>query len=302
MSAVSTSHAEWAQRRERGSLLLVRFMAWMSVHFGRAFSRILLRIIVAYFLLLGGAARRASRDFLRHVHGRRPTIGEQYALFLSFASTLHDRIYFLKNRFELFDIDVKGTEVFDAGGMLLIGAHLGSFEAMRASGRHLAHRRVVMAMYEENARQINGVLGAIDSAAMQDVVALGRADSMIELAERLDAGALVGVLADRTLGDEPVVRVDFLGESASFPIGPMRMAAALRRRVVFMVGLYRGGNDYEIVFEPLVDFSDLDGLPRSERNRRVEDAVICYAKRLEHYAREAPSNWFNFHDFWRRAG
>jgi predicted LPLAT superfamily acyltransferase len=302
VSAVSRPQAEWTERRERGSLPLVRFMAWMSVQFGRAFSRIPLPLVVIYFLVFGGAARRASRDFLRHAYGRAPTIVEQYALLSSFASTLHDRIYFLKNRFDLFDVEVNGTDVFDEHGMLLIGSHLGSFEAMRAAGRHLGNRRIVMAMYEENARQTNGVLAAIDSTAVQDIVSLGHADSMLELTAHLDDGAFVGVLADRTLGGEPVVRIDFLGESAPFPTGPMRMAAALRRRVIFMVGLYRGGNRYQIHFEPLADFTDLDGVTRAERDRRVEQAVISYVKRLEHYAREVPSNWFNFYDFWRRAG
>jgi len=301
VSTVSTPSAEWTQRPERGSLPQLRLMAWLSLCVGRTLSRIPLRIIATYFLVFGGAVRRAPRDFLRRVHGRKATLAEQYDLYFSFASTIHDRIYLLKNRFDLFDIDVNGAEVFDERGTLLMGAHLGSFEAMRASGRHLGHRRVVMAMYEENARRINAVLAAIDPAAMRDIVALGRADSMLELAERLDAGALVGVLADRTLGNEPVVRVDFLGESAAFPTGPMRMAAALRRRVIFMVGLYRGGNRYEIHFEPLADFTDLEGLARVERDRRIEEAVTRYAKRLEHYAREAPSNWFNFHDFWRRS-
>ena len=158
-----------------------------------------------------------------------------------------------------------------------------------------------MAMYEDNARRINAALAAIDPAAMTDIVSLGHADSMLELAERLDAGALVGMLADRTLGREPVTPVDFLGEPAPFPTGPMRIAAALRRRVIFMVGLYRGGNRYEIRFEPLADFTDLDTVARATRERRVEAGVAAYAKRLEHYAREAPSNWFNFYDFWRCA-
>ena len=124
-------------------------------------------------------------------------MGEQYALFFSFASTIHDRVYFLKKRFELFEVEVEGGEVFDDEGALLMGAHLGSFEAMRACGRHLGHRRVVMAMYEDNARRLNGVFAAIDPSAMQDIVALGHAESMLELAEQLDQGALVGVLADR---------------------------------------------------------------------------------------------------------
>jgi len=290
--------AEWRRRPERGSLTLIRFMVWASLRFGRGPSRVMLRIIAAYFLVFGGRARRASREFLARVLGRAPTVAEQYGLVFAFAASLHDRIYFLKDRFELFDIRMRGEECIDAKGALLMGAHLGSFEVLRACGRHMRHREVVMAMYEENAQQINAVLTAIEPRAMQGVVALGHLQSMIELARRLEAGALVGVLADRTLADEPVAVIDFLGRPAPFPTGPMRMAAALRQRVIFMAGLYRGGNRYEICFEELADFSDLDARPREERGGREHEAVVAYARCLERHAREAPENWFNFHGFW----
>jgi predicted LPLAT superfamily acyltransferase len=301
MNTASQPSAQWTRRSERGSLPLIRFMAWASLRFGRRASRVLLRVIAAYFLAFGGAARRAAREFLGRSLGRTPTLADQYRLFFAFAASLHDRVYLLKDRFDLFDIEVRGAELPDANGALLMGAHLGSFEVLRALGRHRGQRRVVMAMYEDNARRINSVLAAIDPRAMQDIVALGRAPSMINLAQRIEEGALIGVLADRTLGDEPVAMIDFLGRPAPFPTGPMRMAAALRQRVIFMAGLYRGGNRYEIHFEPLADFSGLEGLSRAQREQRVEEAVVAYARRLERYAREAPDNWFNFHDFWDRA-
>jgi predicted LPLAT superfamily acyltransferase len=119
---------------------------------------------------------------------------------------------------------------------------------------------------------------------------------MIALHERLESGDLVGVLADRTPGDEPVVQVPFFGEPAPFPTGPMRMAAALQRRVFLMVGLYLGGNRYRVVFEPLADFSASH--PGPSRREEIEAGVRAYAARLEHHCREAPSNWFNFFDFW----
>jgi predicted LPLAT superfamily acyltransferase len=297
---VSSVSPDWTHASERGSLPLIRFMVWMSLTLGRPFTRVLLRIIAAYFLAFGGASRRAIAAYLRRCLGREPTLAERYRVYFTFASTLHDRIYFLKDRFDLFDIERSGTGLIDAGGMLLMGAHLGSFEAMRACGRVLAGRRVVMAMYEDNARQINGVLAAVDPGAMRDVVALGHVESMLVLRDRLDEGAIVGVLADRTLGDEPTIRVPFLGEEAPFPTGPMRMAAALRQRVLFMAGLYRGGNRYDVRFEELADFTDLEGLSRAERDARVRAAVERYASRLEHYCRDAPDNWFNFHDFWKR--
>ncbi|HSJ99568.1 MAG TPA: acyl-CoA synthetase, partial [Myxococcota bacterium] len=251
-----------------------------------------------YFLAAGGEARRAARGYLRRCLGREPTLAETYRLFFTFAATVHDRIYFLKGRFELFDIAVHGAGAFDERGALLLGAHFGSFEALRASGKAIGQRRVAMAMYEDNARKINAVLGALAPGATGDIVALGRVDSMIRLAERLDAGALVGVLADRTLGGEAVARVPFLGEPAPFPTGPMRMAAALRQRVFFMAAVHGGGSRYDIHFEPLADFSGLEGLARAERERHVAAAVAAYAAGLERHARAAPYNWFNFFDFW----
>src|SRR5690349_21506323 len=156
-----------------------------------------------------------------------------------------------------------------------------------------------MAMYEDNARKVQSALAAIAPGMGKDIIALGRLDSMLKLRERLEAGTLIGVLADRTLGDEPVVRVPFLGAPAAFPTGPMRMAAALRTRVFFMTGLYRGGNRYAIHFEPLADFAALDGLGREAREALVVEAIARYVGRVEHYCRLAPDNFFNFHRFWK---
>jgi predicted LPLAT superfamily acyltransferase len=262
---------------------------------------VIVRCIAAYFMATGGATRRNTAAFLRHALSRAPTFAEQYRLFFAFASTVHDRIYFLRGRFDLFDVRVTGAELFGEGGALLMGGHVGSFEALRACGRELGKRRVAMAMYEANARRFNAVIAAINPRATEDIVALGQPQSMIEISNRLEDGAVVGMLADRTLGEETTIEVPFLGESAPFPIGPMRVAAALRARVIFMAGLYRGGNRYDVRFEPLADFGNVEGMTRAQRDQAVRDAVTAYAAHLERIAREAPDNWFNFHDFWGKA-
>ena len=163
----------WRLATERGSPSLIRFMARASVALGRGPSRVIVRIIAAYFLATGGTARRASTAFLTRALGRAPTWAEAYRHFFTFAATVHDRIYLLKDRFDLLDVEVIGAELVGPEGVLLMGAHFGSFEALRASGRTLAHRRVAMAMYEENARKVAGVLAAISPAAAQDIIALG---------------------------------------------------------------------------------------------------------------------------------
>jgi predicted LPLAT superfamily acyltransferase len=79
----------------------------------------------------------------------------------------------------------------------------------------------------------------------------------------------------------------------------MRAAAMLERSVIFMLGLYRGGNRYHVVFEPLADFTRT---PRAQRQAAIEAAITRYAALLEQYCRSDPYNWFNFFDFWRSRG
>jgi predicted LPLAT superfamily acyltransferase len=65
--------------------------------------------------------------------------------------------------------------------------------------------------------------------------------------------------------------------------------------VIFMTGLYRGGNRYHVVFRPLADFSQPAA---GGREAAVRAAVERYVALLEEYCRSDPYNWFNFYDFW----
>jgi predicted LPLAT superfamily acyltransferase len=292
---------EWMRRQERSNLLILRLMVWISLTFGRGLGRVVLHGIAAYYVLFAPAARRASRAYLRRVLGRWAGWRDGYRHVLSFASTIHDRIYLLNDRFDRFDITIHGGEELLASvraqpGALLVGAHLGSFEVLRAMGRGQAGVKVAMMMYEQNARMLNATLAAINPKAMQDIISLGQMESMLEARDKLDQGYLVGMLADRSLGDDATHTVDFLGSPAAFPLGPWRMSAMLRRPVFLMAGLYMGGNRYELHFVPLVDFSRVE---RAGREAAIRDAVQQYADRLAGLCRRAPYNWFNFFDFWK---
>ncbi len=296
--------ADWIRHRERGSTALLRIMAFVSLHLGRTASRIPLYGIAIYFFLFAPSARRHSRRYLRLALGRRPGARDRFRQVLSFATTIHDRVYLMNEQFAIFNITLQGENLLlahrDSGrGALLMGAHMGSFEVMHSLGRRRGGLEVAMAMYEENARKINATLAAVNPHLKSDIVSLGRIDAMLNIAERLRQGAFVGVLGDRTLGREPVQAVTLLGERAYLPTGPMRAAAILRCPVFFMAGLYRGRNNYHVVFEPVADFS---ATPAGARNIAVRSAIERYAAVLDQYCRSDPYNWFNFYDFWRPQG
>ncbi len=297
---MSLGRASWATRAERGNMLMLRLMIWISLRLGRAGGRLVLLPIALYFLLFAGTARRASRLYLSRVLRRPAGWRDIFRHIQTFAATVHDRVYLLNGRFDLFDIRLHGLEVIEAchgdgQGALLMGAHLGSFEVLRAAGRARA-LRCLMLMYETNAARLNNILGAINPAAAQDVIALGRPESILRVGEELAAGAVVGILADRSIHQDQANRISFLGPDAPWPTGPFRIAALLRARVIFAAGLYRGGNRYDVHFELLADFS---ATSRADRRVAIDGAIARYAKLVERYCQEAPYNWFNFYDFWQ---
>lgn len=293
--------AAWAHTPERSNLFLLRIMVWISMRLGRRASRVVLHGIAAYFLLFAPDSRRASARYLRRALGNEPRWRDVYRHFFTFATTIHDRIYLVNRCFDLFDFEVHGEEALRrllAGGkgLFLMGAHLGSFEVIRAIGWKYADLRVAMVMHQGNAQKIMAVLTAINPRAAQDIIGMGHVDSMLRVRERLDDGCVVGMLADRTPGGEALRPVRILDADANLPVGPFRMAALLQRPVVFMTGLYLGGNRYAIHFDILADFS---AVARGQRDAAVEEAIIRYAAFLDRYCRQAPYNWFNFFDFWQ---
>ncbi len=282
-------------------MFMLRIMTWISLRLGRRAGRVVLHLIASYFLLFAPASRRASRDYLRRALDRPVDLRDLYRHFFTFAATIHDRVYLVNRRFDLFEFEVHGEDALrsllaDGKGLFLMGAHLGSFEAIRALGRKGAEVRIAMVMHQDNAQKINAMLGAINPEAVQDIIGLGHVDSMLQVRQRLDEGCAVGMLADRTPGNDTLYPVRLLGADANLPTGPFRMAALLRRPVIFMTGLYLGGNRYAIHFDQLADFSNIAA---GQRDLAVQAAITRYAALLEHYCRAAPYNWFNFFDFWQ---
>jgi predicted LPLAT superfamily acyltransferase len=314
-AAQTGQRGDWARAPERSNMVALRFICLMALVCGRQVTRLLLPPISLYFLLFAPAQRRNIKRYLFRAIGPHAGWVDGYRLLHAFASTVLDRVYFLRGRMDLFDVKVEGnlpleTEALKGRGAFLLGAHVGSFEALGACKHHSRHKqklRLAMLMYPDNAQRITAILNAISlPEARPHVIALGRPHSMLALRDWLDSGGLGGLLADRTLPgseDQPAqqrgnnIVLPFLGQPASFNDGPFRLAALLRRKVFFMAGLYGGGARYDVQFDLLADFSERASDP-AERERRIRAAVEAYVAHLEALCRAYPYNWFNFHDFW----
>ena len=267
---------------------------------GRPMSRVLLYPITVYFLLTAPGARRASRQFLRRVLPHEPTHLDVARHFHSFASVILDRVYFITNQHDQFDIRISNEQLlFDilksGRGCVLLGAHLGSFEVLRTLALSKFQLPLKVLMYKQHNEIITRLLEALNPEIGNTVINLGDPDVLLVVNDHIQQGGIVGILADRVAESDKVSRCQFLGQEVVLPAGPVLVAGALQVPVIVFCGLYRGGNRYEIYFDLLGDKVTID---RSRRDQEAQRWMQLYADRLEHYVRLAPYNWFNFFDYW----
>jgi len=292
--------ARWAELPERGTPGPLRLTGWIAVHIGRPIARLLLYPITLYFVLTGRTARRASQEYLTRLQGKRPPWVQVFRHFHSFAATILDRVYLLKGQFDQFNVTVHQKELLDSQietgkGCILLGSHLGSFEVLRAIGVTQKAFPLKVLMDINHNEKITMFLDALNREIASTVIVPDRPDTLLRVKENLDGGYLIGILGDRPTSDGKTAQCSFLGASTSFPAGPMILASVMRCPIILFFGLYRGGNRYDIHFEK---FADEIALNREQRSHEIQQWIQRYATRLEHYARMAPYNWFNFYPFW----
>jgi len=292
----------WLNIPERSSLFWLRAIVWIALRLGRGLAWLLLYPITAYFLLFANRTGAASTAYLRRILAREPGFAERFRHYHTFACTLLDRVYVLAGQDRRLDIRVHGLELLESRarsgrGCILVGAHLGSFEIIRAVGRVRGGFKVKALVHGERTPLIAGLYRRLNPALHEDIVDMGNPSSLLGLDEHIAGGGWVALLGDRALHGDKRVLCDFLGVPAYFPQAPVLLGQILQAPLLLFVCLHRGWGRYEVYFETLTDAPP--SLPRGERETAVREIMQRYAGRLEHYCRLAPYNWFNFHDFWR---
>ncbi len=294
--------AHWFEQRERGSALLIGLMRTIALKGGRRVAGLLLWPITLYFYATAGSARTALARYYE-AQGERPTTRLLFNHYLTFARTILDRVYLLARRSDAPPLRVRGFEAvqewLDRGqGCVLLGAHLGSFEAARAAGLRHEGLKMQIIMEQNVSRKLNKVLSVLDPGAAETTVGLGGPLALLRVRDTIAAGGLAGIMGDRLTAAQAGYAAEFFGRKCLFPLAPLRLAGSLRAPVFFFAALYRRSVDgaayYEVVFEPLA-------APAPEgaaRRKWLQDLGARYVACLQRYCRMAPDNWFNFYDFW----
>ncbi|HEX8777818.1 MAG TPA: acyltransferase, partial [Rhodanobacter sp.] len=258
--------AHWRQHGEGGGRFALWLIRTLALRGGRRFGLLLLYPVTLYFFLRRGAERRASRQYLARVFGHPPGLWPMLRQFHAYAVTTMDRIFLLAHGERGFAIGIEGLEelerrIAEGRGVLLVGSHQGSFEALRALGARRPDVPLRVVLDKGRTPAMTELLEALapDVGAAVIDAAQGGANVVLAAAEACRQGAMVALLADRAGGQEAQREVDFLGAPAPLPVGPWLLANALQVPVLLCFGLYLGGNRYRLVFEP---FAERVAIPR----------------------------------------
>lgn len=292
----------WKQRPEGGNRFAIWLIRSIGLHCGRRVARLILYPITLYFFLRRGPERCASRAYLTRAFGQPADIWKLLRHIHYFASTILDRVYLLSGQLHHFDLRVHGLEQLNTQlnrqcGVLLLGAHIGSFEALRVLSQQRSDIRLRVLLDTQQTPAMTELLHALNPEMAASVIHAGQDSTAVVLAmrEAAEQGALVGILGDRARGREATQRALLFGAPAEFPVAPYQIAAVLKLPLVLAIGLYRGGNRYDLHFEVLHEALRIE---RHQRDAQLQDCVAQFTARLEHYLRIDPYNWFNFYDFW----
>jgi predicted LPLAT superfamily acyltransferase len=296
-----TAAPAWAATPERGTPAALRLMARIALTLGWRTAHAVLHPVTLFYLLSApGAQKRAARRYLARALGREARWRDLWRLYFCFASTMLDRVFLLSGRRDGYQVEVQGIETLRGAaargqGLVLLGAHMGSFEALRAVGGAGAPVEVRMLMHTDTPGPAEALFDGLDPTRRAAIIPLGRPEAMLAAREVLDRAGVVGLLADRAVRGERLVSAEFLGHPAPFPGGPVILAAVLRAPVVLGFGLWLGPRRYLLRFE---EFAPAIDLPRAGREAALQGWVARYAGRLSEVCRAHPYNWFNFFDFW----
>lgn len=295
----------WIEAKEAGAVWQLRFMRFIALNAPAILSSPILWVTALIFAIdKRRASSRASADYLHRVFGRVPTLMERQRHALTFSHVFFERVRLLAGGAGAFSIEMSGQDLVHervamGRGAVLLGAHYGSFEALRALDRELPGLSVRYVMYPENAQKSTQLLATLNPEISGKIISLANGPmAMIQVYEALENGEFVAFLGDRMpdSSTRAKVSVAFLGGKINVPTSPYLAAMAARVPIILSFAVWERRDRYRAEFSLLYDGENVH---RKERAQVAQGLAQRYASVVESLCRRDPYNWFNFFDIWR---
>ncbi len=270
---------------------------------GRRAAVLLLRFVVAYYVLCRPDIRGRTRPYLERRfpgQGAAGRLAAAYRLSFEFGQALVDRAVVGILGPGALAATLEGADVLrgllaEGKGLVLVTAHVGCWQAAMSALSHLKTPVSLLMQREEGDVDRHYFEHAGVACPYRLIDPLGYLGGALEMAEVLRRGEVLCVMGDRVLGGpRSSVAVPFLGAPALLPVGAYRVAAATGAPAAVLFSRRTGPGRHQLWV------ADVARVPRADGRSLAGLAphVARFAAVLEDYTREYPYQFFNFHDMW----
>lgn len=316
----NSQQLHWGEEREaiktNGALRFTLFlMKWTP----RPFVYFLIHCSTFFFLITNKRARAEAllyqKQLREYTHGCVPRKLSAYSQLFSFALCIVEKMQGWLGKVDYSQIvchDDDLPQLIDllekGRGAILIGSHLGNLELLRSLSSFnqtgvSRHIEVVILMEVASTKVFNQTLASINPGVKVNVIDASNIgiDTIDEISQKLDSGALVVYTGDRTpkLNRTKSITQDFLGRRALFPYGVYLLTILLKAPTFFCFGIrtktFAMKPRYHMFIERAQTKLDAG---HSEREDSIKALCAEFVSKLEKYCIQYPFQWYNFYDFW----
>ena len=296
---------KWYQQQERGAgIWRLGLLLWVYRIFGIRFMKFWVRIIATLIGMGTKSARRFSREYRRILneyqiaHNITPTKFSPVRHIRCFADSLVDKMVAMcdkKNRIKFVvqeDADWREFQnlIKQKMGAFLICGHVGNIGALSAfpggqdikihAFQQIGQSGVFYRFISAHSVRPNTIIHAVED------MNVGTAGEMFD---SLANGELVMMAGDRVSAATPgkTISARILGRDCELPMGVFRFARAMSHPVFAIAVINIAPEKYKIVIKKLDD-------------KNINNMANGFAEFLETITIAAPTQWFNFYDFFAK--
>lgn len=308
---------EWFKEKEAStSTRPYRLTFWCLTHFPRWLMNGLIYLVSFYFFIFDKRCRHESIRYQKTLKAFNPSIkgATPFSQVVAFAVNIVEKIdcwtnpISLKNIHNNGDVQVLVDHLNQGKGAFVIVSHLGNSELLRSLANKneigvakpipitVLSDRDVSSNFSKAMTQISKHF-YLNTINVNDITPA----TIERIQETISQGGLVVCAGDRLSKNkkERVLRHSFLGKEAPFSYGAYYLVDLVAAPVYFIWGFRKNSltlsRDYEMT---VVKAKSSVGGSRAGREKRMNDLLDEYVKKLEEFVQLYPCQWYNFFDFW----
>ncbi len=197
-----------------------------------------------------------------------------------------------------FDVQIEGNEHFlrlaaQEPGFVQLSSHMGNYEIAGYSLEAKSKRFNAIVFYGEKATVMENRNKMFAQTNIRMIPIREDMSHLFEIDRALSDGEIVSIPGDRIWGSPKVLKAEFLGKEARFPMGPFTVAAMRGLDVLAVNVMKVSSKCYRIYVTPL----DYD--KQAPRRRQTDQLLHNYVAELERLLALYPTQWYNYFDFWK---